>query len=287
VSIYDAACFEFAAQYLETKFTDRGVEPACSLVVGHEKVLRALLLFLELRHCDQPFRPTIRPQISVYGDLLPYRWRERHRCLFGGPVIDRYSLSEAIGGATSYDGGRPWLVDRCVLLEVVDLMTSRPIKHGQGAIVVTALSPYQTTFPLVRYLTGDIGSVVEHDALGFCAAITIDGRLLKSLTCPSDGHLIATHREIIDILDGEPTLQRDACFRDARAVLSPDSIGDIKFEVHRDEQTGATVLAVSQRGAAADAVYHALARHGSSELRAAIADGRVLLRVAASEATPR
>ncbi|MCU1446023.1 AMP-binding protein [Cryobacterium sp.] len=91
---------------------------------------------------------------------------------FGCPVIDVYGLHETRPIAVSADGGPFVVLDRRVLVEVLD-PAGRPVGPGErGEIVVTAGE--NPLLPLVRYRTGDFGRRV--DVAGRPALADLEGR---------------------------------------------------------------------------------------------------------------
>lgn len=91
---------------------------------------------------------------------------------FGCPVIDVYGLHETRPIAVSSDGGPHVVLDRRLVVELVD-PAGRPVAPGErGEIVVTAGE--NPLLPLVRYRTGDHARLV--DVGGRPALADLEGR---------------------------------------------------------------------------------------------------------------
>ena len=94
--------------------------------------------------------------ISVAGGFLPRHWRNFLEQAWGCPVHDRYSLTEAVGGATRCPACDLFRSDLQVIFEVVDVDTGRPLTSGIGKLLATNLYPFAQMMPLIRYETGDL-----------------------------------------------------------------------------------------------------------------------------------
>jgi hypothetical protein len=97
------------------------------------------------------------------GDYLPAPMREFFARVWGQPeLVNRYSLSEIIGGATECTACGTFHVDPQVVAEVLHPVTRKPV-NGSGVLVLTELFPFSQYQPLIRYWTGDMVESVEPD----------------------------------------------------------------------------------------------------------------------------
>ena len=102
---------------------------------------------------------TLRSIISA-SEALPLATEEKLEQLFGIKVAMRYSDMEC-GIMAERVGKNPYYIDSSsYYIEILDMNEDKPVPDGQiGRIVVTDL--YNEAFPLIRYDTGDTGSVVR------------------------------------------------------------------------------------------------------------------------------
>lgn len=81
----------------------------------------------------------------------------------GITALDNYGLTEVLGPGVSFECEQKngmHVNEDCFLLEVIDPATLAPRPAGtEGELVITTIT--KEGFPLVRYRTGDIGSIIE------------------------------------------------------------------------------------------------------------------------------
>ncbi len=100
---------------------------------------------------------------------------------FNAPVISRYSNAEnGIFGLQNINGNADYFINwASYYIEILDFDEDEPVKKGElGRIVITDL--FNFCVPLLRYDTGDIGSI-ENDENGVPVFKTIEGRKLDML----------------------------------------------------------------------------------------------------------
>jgi phenylacetate-CoA ligase len=87
--------------------------------------------------------------------------RARLEASLGITALDNYGLTEVLGPGVSFECERKQglhVNEDCFLIEIVDPATLRPVPNGSdGEIVLTTIT--KEGFPLIRYRTGDIGSL--------------------------------------------------------------------------------------------------------------------------------
>ena len=98
--------------------------------------------------------------------------------VFGCPMRDTYGMSEAVAGASECEAGRLHLWPDAGHVEILD-GAGRPVPAGEpGRIVCTGL--LNTAMPLVRYDTGDRGSIAPLSVCGCGRTLpvlqSVDGR---------------------------------------------------------------------------------------------------------------
>lgn len=108
---------------------------------------------------DDDLRDVVRPLALFSGAMeLSAPLRAALEAAFACPVIDVYGLHETRPIAARTDDGPFRILDRRVLVEVLD-PSGRPVPDGErGEITVTAGE--NALLPLVRYRTGDVGRLV-------------------------------------------------------------------------------------------------------------------------------
>jgi phenylacetate-CoA ligase len=89
--------------------------------------------------------------------------RRRLEESLGITALDNYGLTEVLGPGVSFECERRaglHVNEDCFIAEVIDPATLRPVPRGaEGEIVLTTIT--KEGFPLLRYRTGDIGSVTD------------------------------------------------------------------------------------------------------------------------------
>ncbi len=89
--------------------------------------------------------------------------RRRLEESLGITALDNYGLTEVLGPGVSFECERReglHVNEDCFIVEVIDPSTLQPLPRGaEGEIVLTTIT--KEGFPLLRYRTGDIGSVTD------------------------------------------------------------------------------------------------------------------------------
>lgn len=115
---------------------------------------------------------------SYYMKYLQNYWR----C----PVLDRYSLAEIFGGASSIDRS-PHVFDPHVMPEVVNSYGDVRPAGEVGRLVLTSLYPFVQKQPFIRYDTGDLFEIVQGSENG--NQYRFRGRRVSSLRDPKSEDL--------------------------------------------------------------------------------------------------
>ena len=100
--------------------------------------------------------------VSGIGEGWAETYKKTIETEYGCPFRTFYGLVEALGAAEcEYGGGMHLLGDMC-LYEVIDTETQEVLSPGeQGELVITPF--YKEATPLIRYRTGDIGSILPYE----------------------------------------------------------------------------------------------------------------------------
>jgi hypothetical protein len=122
-------------------------------------------------------------QVTVTGGFIAEYWVKWLRDQWGCPVTDRWSMTEACGGATR-DPKTGWFqFDPQVLVEIVNPLSGQAIDgDGTGELLITNLHPFAQLQPLIRYASGDLvyrkmgsdGASPQFDFLGKAKNCVLD-----------------------------------------------------------------------------------------------------------------
>ncbi|MGJ4927682.1 hypothetical protein ACQR1I_20735 [Bradyrhizobium sp. HKCCYLS2038] len=209
---------------LAERFEEEQVEPYCTILCGGQRALWALTE--AARQWRKPGFDNPLRDIFTYGAYLRPNLKDSFASFWSATVTDRYGLSEIIGGATE-DANTGWYYfDPVSIPEVLSVKTRQPLREGIGVVVLTALAPFQTAQPLIRYWTDDL-AIVTHKSESFPGRLAIRplGRLAESIPDPdSDGWLL-TPDVLFSALDERRDIGRKSLFQDTTQVLDHHKIG--------------------------------------------------------------
>jgi phenylacetate-coenzyme A ligase PaaK-like adenylate-forming protein len=152
--VTDDTLIRDARRLLGQTFSRPGYDSRISILTGlpHHVLLFTSYLF------EQGVDPSTLGlrSLTVTGGFLSTNWIrflvDSWRCM----VNDRFTLTEAIGGASRVPGTDVYELDPHLVGEVVDPDTERRIDHGVGLLVLTNLYPFVQMQPLIRYTVGDL-----------------------------------------------------------------------------------------------------------------------------------
>lgn len=280
LGIYDRGAFARALEILAGSVRHHDmVQDHCSVIIGLERCLRAFAAHCERSGCE-PFRSL--DYVVSYGDWLSPRWRRRFEDAWGCVVVDRYSLAEIFGGATENSSTGWWEFDPWLLPEVVEPGTGRTIRTGIGLLVLTVLTPFQVSQPMVRYLTEDVVLVREFGPGVADIAIKPLGRACDGILAPDGITWILTPNELQEVVDELGPVSRMPLFLDSPDVQDHHGIGPPRYSIDRESGPNhdfQVAITLSHSGNATERAH--LARQVSSELarRSAARLGENRLRV--------
>lgn len=148
-----------AARTLLAEHALPGYEPRVSTVSGLVNHLMVFTAFL-LEQGEEPARCGVRSVVAS-GGFAPPRWRAFLAEAWGCAVTDRFTLTEALGGASRCPRCALFHLDDHLVGEVLDADTRARVEDGVGSLVLTSLHPFVQMQPLIRYDAGDLVRVVR------------------------------------------------------------------------------------------------------------------------------
>jgi len=190
--------------------------------------------------------PKLQRDVVVTGEYITPSWRALMRHVLAGRLIDRYSISEAFGGATSCETCGWWHFDPFVIPEVVTPVRRIPIEEGVGVLLITVLYPFQQAQPIVRYWTGDlvrtsISQTCHSGLFGFRPL----GRLRNAVICSTCDTAVITPESLLCVFDQLPDIRRAPVLRDAHQVQPHWPLGEPIFRVAVSETQNDITAVVS------------------------------------------
>lgn len=159
-------------------------------VIGYVSALEQVIRF-----CDKNNIADLEAKFSTVitmSESLDTGTKDKLGELFKCPVVARYSnLENGILAQQLPDGGNSFVFNSAsYFIEILDLNNNTPLKEGEkGRIVITDL--YNYAMPMLRYDTGDIGSI-EHGSNGVFLLKTVEGRKLDVLF-DSKGNIVSSY----------------------------------------------------------------------------------------------
>lgn len=94
--------------------------------------------------------------INITGGYTALASRKFLAAAWNAILFDRFTLTEAIGGATRCHICDRFHLDSHLIGEVLDVDSQRPVTDGVGHLVLTCPYPFVQMQPLIRYATGDL-----------------------------------------------------------------------------------------------------------------------------------
>jgi hypothetical protein len=143
-----------AFRVLDTAYDIEGHDERISLISGLDHHVMLFTAFL-LEQGISPARYGLNA-ITVTGGFISRYWLRFLETTWDCTVNDRFTLTEAIGGASRLHGSDTFLLDTHLIAEVVDPSSGRALETGTGLLAITNLYPFVQMQPTIRYLTGDV-----------------------------------------------------------------------------------------------------------------------------------
>lgn len=221
-STTDNKLIEHALMLLRKKFCIPQTADRVSIISGaHLPILLLTNYVLEHSIASTEFGVSL---IGLTGRYLTKRWRKLLERVWQAKVVDRYSLSEIFGGATSCSLCQGYHFDAHVVPEIVDPVTKRLKIKGTGVLLLTSLYPFVQSQPMIRYWTGDLFDIQETECKS--QSFFFKGRLSYALHDPfNSGSILLTGVDILEALDDIPSINRTEHFRDVTLLKYVQAVG--------------------------------------------------------------
>jgi hypothetical protein len=144
--------------------------------------------------------------VTVTGGHMAPHWRKFLGESWGCPINDRFTLTEAVGGASRELETSVFHLDPHLIGEVLDFDERRPLDSGIGLLALTNLRPFVQMQPLVRYLTGDL--ILRHPTdSGFAFEFLGKARNCVSLRRGGEREWLIFSSRLNDILSAIPDVR--------------------------------------------------------------------------------
>jgi phenylacetate-coenzyme A ligase PaaK-like adenylate-forming protein len=287
--VYDRAQASQARVLLDRTYELPDVEPRVSVVMGTERMVKALTVYLMDDGFDLGASP-VRTVVLYGGHVTPNRKRLLSR-LWQASVRDTYSLTEVFGGATECGIGGPWVFDPHVVAEVVHPRTLAPVESGVGVLLLTTLYPFVQQMPLVRYWTNDLVEVVADGGNDGAPVVRYVGRVPRSIVDAAGASVepLLLSGPLYEILEAYPDIAVSPRFPDLGDGPGLELTGDHHFAVDHRHEDGVDRITITLGLRYAPELYPERVAAVAAELRARLYDVHPALarRVAAGAAELR
>lgn len=159
-------------------------------LIGYASALELIVQYLDREKAIYPLKADVRSIIAISESLNQYT-KDAWEKYTGTPVLSRYSnLENGIIAQQGNDTNRFLINTASYYVEVLKMNENKPAEMGElGRIVITDLFNYG--MPMVRYDTGDIGSLYQAKN-GDLFFDKIEGRKLDQIFNTS-GELISSY----------------------------------------------------------------------------------------------
>ena len=245
--VHDQAQAAQARAILERSYDLAGVEPRVSVVMGTERMVKALTAYLIADGYDLD-GGAVRT-VALFGGHVSTARKRLLAELWGATVRDQYSLTEVFGGATECGIGGPWVFDPHVIPEVVHPRTLEPVGEGIGVLLMTGLYPFVQQMPLIRYFTGDLVEVVSGPDAPGGPEVRYAGRLSRSLV--DDGgptvEPLLLSGPLYEILEALPDVAVSPRFPDLPAGPGLELTGDLHYDVRGERDRDGALATIRIR----------------------------------------
>ncbi len=152
--VTDDTLIKDACRVLQTTFHLKGYDSRISILSGLDHHILLLTSYL----IEQGINPRDLKLsgVTITGGFVARNWIQFLADSWGCMVNDRFTLTEAIGGASRMHGTDVFEIDPHLVAELVDPDTENPATTPVGLLVLTNLYPFVQMQPLIRYTVGDL-----------------------------------------------------------------------------------------------------------------------------------
>ncbi|MCA0959863.1 CoF synthetase [Muricauda ruestringensis] len=159
--------------------------------LGYPSALEKICDYLD-KNKSKPLDCNVKSIIGMSENLSDHV-RSRMWYYFNSPMVSRYSnLENGIIAQQSIDSDHFTINWASYVLEILDFEKNEPVKDGElGRIVITDL--YNHALPMIRYDTGDIGSITSKTDGSIPVLKTVEGRKADILLNTS-GNMISAYQ---------------------------------------------------------------------------------------------
>jgi len=181
--------------------------------------------------------------LNITGAFSSSRLRKFLTDSWQATVFDRFTLAEIVGGATRFGPDEPFWLDPYTFAEVVDGNDFQTIESGVGLLVMTSLYPFSQRQPIIRYATGDLVRIREHDGERL-VAFDFLGKVQNCLAIADDGHTIWVLQSAVlnQILADYPDFRLYEWFSSVHTAFDRSVGSQPLFQCHLCAETDDTFL---------------------------------------------
>jgi len=175
---------------------------------------------------DYDFSRSSIARLYSTGDLITAYRKHWYESIWGVPLVDKYSMSEILAGASICHQCGCFHFEAHVIAEAVDAFTRESVHRGLGVLVFTTLFPFIQKQPLIRYWSGDVVDVnndCPRDAFGFQFKGRLTHCLLDRDGTPRRAFLLG--RDICEVLEPIPDVATAAPFGPINGISDLTTLG--------------------------------------------------------------
>lgn len=229
-----------SVRMLTTEYAIPGHERHISTLSGPLYQLLCFTSYLHEQGYD--FTSSSIRQLFSYGQLVSPRDREFLESSWQAPLLDRYSMTEAFGGAAYCRACDGYHFEDFILPELVHPETLAPVTTADndclGVLLITVLYPFVQMQPVMRYNTGDVFQTVPCPARAEGYGYQYKGRsrnCLFDFRTPEAPVLLFSSAECYKVLDSVADITRAEWFSNLTLLKDKTPGSMMKYRVTQSE----------------------------------------------------